>query len=286
MASNPQIYQAYLLRFWRRGAAQPWRVTLQYVGLEQRHHFASVGEAVTLCNKPTGSGGTGLARRQRTGVDQEEDYVINRRELPMEPATAIRVMLVDDHPLVANGLKFSLQLAPGIELVGEAANGQEAVRLCAERRPDVILMDVMLPELDGIAATAIILKQCPQIKVLMLSALDNETFVQQAIRAGACGYLLKTIKPLEPVAAIRLAYAGQFILAPAAMRVLLVQPAAEPRSSLTRQERQILALLVQGLNNEAIAARLVISLSTVRFISPISSPSSAQPTAPKPPPWR
>jgi NarL family two-component system response regulator LiaR len=182
----------------------------------------------------------------------------------MEIASLIRVMIVDDHPLVLDGLKFSLHLATDIELVGQAGSGLDAVRLCAKWRPDVILMDVMLPDMDGISATETILQQCPRTKVLILSALSNKDLIQRAIKAGVTGYLLKTIKPLDLIAAIRLAQGGHSTLAPVALQALLRQPPDEVGRDLTQREREVLALLVSGVSNEEMAGRLVLSPSTVR----------------------
>lgn len=177
----------------------------------------------------------------------------------------IRVMLVDDHNVVRSGLGAFLSVMPDLELVGEAENGAEAVQRCAFLRPDVVLMDLMMPVLDGVAATQQIRAQYPTTQVIALTSFQENSLVQSALRAGAIGYLMKNVTADELAAAIRAARLGQMTLSPEAAQAL-VQPApAPPALALTEREREVLALMVEGLNNSEIAERLVVSLSTVKY---------------------
>ncbi len=177
----------------------------------------------------------------------------------------IRVMLVDDHNVVRSGLGAFLSVMPDLELVGEAENGAEAVQRCAFLRPDVVLMDLMMPVLDGVAATQQIRAQHPNTHVIALTSFQENSLVQSALRAGAIGYLMKNVTADELATAIRAAHLGQMTLSPEAARAL-VQPApAPPALALTEREREVLALMVEGLNNAEIAERLVVSVSTVKY---------------------
>jgi NarL family two-component system response regulator LiaR len=179
----------------------------------------------------------------------------------------IRVVIVDDHPVVRNGLSFSLSTFDDIEIIGDAGNGEEAVRLCADLNPDVVLMDLKMPSMDGAAATRAIRMARPQTHVIALTSFQDSDLVQQAIQAGAIGYLLKDVSIGDLVEAIRSAHAGQSTLAPEALEALTwtaVRP-PQPGQDLTGRQRDVLALMVQGLSNAEIAARLRVSLSTARF---------------------
>ncbi len=178
----------------------------------------------------------------------------------------IRVMIVDDHAVVRSGLTAFIKSYEDLELAGCARNGEEAVRLCSELRPDVILMDLLMPEMDGAAATRIIRKNCPQTQVIVLTSFKEVTMIQKAIQAGAIGYLLKDVQSDEIAEAIRLAHAGHSILSPEATQALMnIASQTGPLGfDLSDREREVLALMVKGLNNTEIAAHLVISLSTIK----------------------
>lgn len=181
----------------------------------------------------------------------------------------IRVMLVDDHAVVRSGLAAFLMAFEDLELVGEAADGAEAVAMCDRVKPDVVLMDLVMPEMDGATATMAIRTAHPRIQVIVLTSFKEDDLVQGALQAGAIGYLLKSVSTDELAEAIRAAHAGRPTLAPEAAQALIhkaTRPSAmEPGHDLTEREREVLALMVEGLNNTDIAERLVVSRSTVKF---------------------
>jgi NarL family two-component system response regulator LiaR len=178
----------------------------------------------------------------------------------------IRIMLVDDHAVVRSGLGAFLSVNPDLELVGDAENGEQAVVRAGILKPDVILMDLMMPVMDGVAATAAIKKKNPSIQVIALTSFQEDELVQNALKAGAAGYLMKNVSARELAAAIRAAKDGKITLSPEAAQALVrVSQQAQETEVLTEREREVLKLMVEGLNNAEIAERLVVSLSTVKY---------------------
>jgi len=178
----------------------------------------------------------------------------------------IRIMLVDDHAVVRSGLGAFLSVNPGLELVGEAENGEQAVARANLLKPDVILMDLMMPVMDGVAATAAIKKQNPGIQIVALTSFQEDELVQNALKAGAVGYLMKNVSARELAAAIKAAKDGKITLSPEAAQALVrASQQAQETEILTEREREVLKLMVEGLNNAEIAERLVVSLSTVKY---------------------
>jgi len=180
----------------------------------------------------------------------------------------IRVMLVDDHAVVRSGLATFLMTCDDMELVGEASSGEQALNMCQQANPDVVLMDLVMPGMDGATATRKIREKCPDIQVIALTSFKEQDLVQGALQAGAIGYLLKDISADELANAIRAAYAGKPTLAPEAAQALIQAtrlPAEKVGFDLTKREKEVLALMVEGLNNNQIAERLVVSRSTAKF---------------------
>ena len=184
----------------------------------------------------------------------------------MNTSQVIQVMLVDDHNVVRSGLATFLRAYDDLELVGEAKNGLEAVQRCHQKKPDVILMDLMMPEMDGIAATRAILADYPDIKIIAMTSFEEEELVQGVLSAGAMGYLLKNVTADDLAKAIRDAVSGRSTLSPEAAKALIqaTRPTKQPSFDLTEREREVLNLVVQGHSNQQIADALVISVATVK----------------------
>jgi len=184
----------------------------------------------------------------------------------MDAGRPIRVMIVDDHAVVRSGLSAFLLAYDDLEHVGDAAGGAEAVSQCMSLRPDVVLMDLVMPEVDGAEATRRIKEACPEVQVIALTSYKEDDLVQGALKAGALSYLLKNVTADELADAIRKAHAGRPTLAPEAAQVL-IKAATEPaqEEGLTTRELEILRLMVHGDSNPDIAEKLFVSRSTVKF---------------------
>jgi two-component system, NarL family, response regulator LiaR len=180
------------------------------------------------------------------------------------PTPPVKILVVDDHPMIRRGIASLIRASEGLECVAEASDGQEALEICGQMSVDIVLMDMIMPRMDGASATLAIRAKHPNVRVLILSSFYEQDQVQNAMRAGAMGYLLKTASADELVAAIRAAHAGQRTLAPEATEAL-VQATSPVGTNLTERERRILELLSEGLSNQDIADRLSITLATVKF---------------------
>jgi len=182
------------------------------------------------------------------------------------PSVPIRVMLVDDHTMVRRGLAAFLKVFDDLQLAGEAESGAAAIELCGEILPDVVLMDMVMPDMDGATATQAIRQKFPQVQVLALTSFKEGDLVKNALEAGAIGYLLKDVSADDLVQAIRAAHAGRTTLSPEAAQALVetANRLPAPGLDLTERELEVLALMVEGLNNTQIAGRLTVSPSTVK----------------------
>ncbi|MBO2441932.1 response regulator transcription factor [Actinomadura nitritigenes] len=185
----------------------------------------------------------------------------------------MRVLVADDQTLVRGSFRVLIDTAPGLRAVGEAGTGAEAVDLAERERPDVVLMDVRMPEMDGIEATRRISRDLPDVRVLILTTFDLDSYVYAALRAGASGFLLKDTPPADLLSAIRVVASGESLLAPTVTRRLIAEfvrrpaPAGPPPAgldALTDREREVLALIARGLSNTELADHLHLSPATVK----------------------
>ncbi|MFC1946494.1 response regulator [Chloroflexota bacterium] len=185
----------------------------------------------------------------------------------MTTSENIKVIIVDDHTVVRSGLGAVLDTAESMELVGEAGDGEEAVRICERLQPDVVLMDLQMPKMDGVEATKIIHEKWPQIHIIALTSYKEKEYVEGVLKAGATSYLLKNVSAEELVSAINKVVLDQPSLSPEAAQVLIqkVNEPSQPGTDLTNREREILALMVDGKSNSEISEVIFITQATVKY---------------------
>lgn len=211
-------------------------------------------------------------------IQPQREAVVERVEMLAERAEPARLVIADDHDLVRSGLRALLTGVPNLQILGEAANGREALELCRRFEPDLVLMDVRMPEMDGLAATRAVKQRNPRTGVLVLTVHENQDYMLEALRAGAAGYILKDAPRAELLDAIGGVLEGEAILSQRLSSQLLMRLAGEVREvpnsagppggetlySLTRRELEVLRLLARGYSNQKIAAGLVITVGTVK----------------------
>ena len=180
----------------------------------------------------------------------------------MNQSSLIRIIVVDDHPLVREGISYLCLATSDIELVGEAANGKDALELCADLQPDIALVDLLMPNMDGIATIEAIRVQYPQVKILVLTSFNTDSLIHQALEKGAHGYILKDASTEDIINAIRLTYKGMFILSPDVSDIISSQSSLY---TLTPRQVQVLKLMAEGFNNAQIGKEISISPYTARF---------------------
>ena len=195
-------------------------------------------------------------------------------DAPTEPTADIRLLIVDDQALVRMGFRMLLEAEPGIRVVGEAASGSDALRIATELRPDVVLMDVRMPGLDGIATTKALLERSPNSRVIILTTFDLDEYAFGGLRAGASGFLVKDTRPEDLLAAVRAVAGGEAAISGRVTRRMLElfgdrlpaadAPADDTLASLTPRELEILTAIGEGLSNGEIAERFVVAESTVK----------------------
>lgn len=184
----------------------------------------------------------------------------------MTGTNRIRVLIVDDHAVVRGGLRLFLLAFEDLDLIGEANSGERALELCEREHPDVVLMDLVMPGMNGLETTRAIRERYPQTQIVALTSFPDEYLVQDALDAGAIGYLLKNASASELAGAIRAAHAGRSTLAPEVTEALVHSSRpGEARPDLTPREREVLALMAEGMSNAEMSEQLVISLSTIKF---------------------
>jgi len=185
----------------------------------------------------------------------------------MTEKNKIKVMVVDDHPLVRHGIKTVFEAYDNIEMVAEAENGKEALEICEKCKPDIVIMDMIMPILDGAEATAQLIKRFPDIKVIALTSFNDKDLIKKSLKAGAVNFILKNISGAKLVKVIRDVYRGKFVLSPHATKILLTElrEKTDDNIKLTKREKEILALIVEGLSNKEISKRLFLSNSTIQF---------------------
>jgi DNA-binding NarL/FixJ family response regulator len=176
----------------------------------------------------------------------------------------IRLLIVDDHPVVRDGLRVAFTGEPDIEVVGEAANGLEAIEMVASREANVVLMDLRMPELDGVRAIRRLRESAPETRVLVLTTFDTDSDVLPAIEAGATGYLLKDAPTAELLRAVRAAHQGQSVLSPSVANRLIGQVRKPQRGTLSPRELEVLRLVADGATNREAAAKLFISEASIK----------------------